>query len=342
MRNRILQSVKAGTLQTTYARLPGTRADRYSDLLLLAVLAAITVAGTVIYVATERGFYSWDYAYYEEVAFWTADVFRDSPFRALRTVAGSMSDDYNLAFTVPLLPVLLLGRSRLVYELALALLYFLPFALAVGAIASRAVPPHSRGVFWSAVGITLLTPMAWVPMLRGLPDTGGAMLMCLALWLYLRDPQLKRAHSFILIALPLVAAVLFRRHFGYAVVAFFVAAALVMVIHAGEQARAGGTSLLRGLSKSLARLVLLGIVALVVLLVVGCPLYVWSWRGTTTRSTNRTSSIPWWSLQPTLIHTAGLCFSPQRRATLLPALVGRFRSTAHSWRCLERSPCCCG
>ncbi len=247
----------------------GVRSGLLANGLLLLLLLLVIIAGTTAYVSSEHAFYSWDYAFYEESAYGTVDYFHESPLQALRAVAHSMSDDYNLAFTLPILPALLLDRSRLTYELALALIYFFPFSLAIGGIAANVVPPHSRAVFWSAVGLTLLIPMAWVPMLRGLPDVGGALLLSLALWLYTRDPQLKRVYTMIGIALLLTASILFRRHFAYAVVAFFLAAGLVLLIQAAGRIRQGRTAALQELRSSIPRLTLLGVATLIALIVFG-------------------------------------------------------------------------
>jgi hypothetical protein len=45
--------------------------------------------------------------------------------------------------------ILVFGSSRLIYELALALAYLLPFALVMGAIATQLIRAHSRPVFWA-------------------------------------------------------------------------------------------------------------------------------------------------------------------------------------------------
>src|SRR2546423_9484364 len=98
----------------------------------------------------------------------------------------------------------------------------------LAAIAVKLIPFRPRAVFWSTVALTLLTPMAWEPTLRGYRDTGAAFLILLAVWIYLYNARLDRWWQIPLIGFLLVAAMLFRRHFAYAATAFVGA----MMLHA--------------------------------------------------------------------------------------------------------------
>lgn len=194
------------------------------------VLLILTLASVVLlacfYVSRERFFYYWDYAVYQDIAEAATDTFlRLSPLDSFYTLYRSTADAYSSLFTVPLVPILLLfGESRLVYVAGLAATYLVPFALALGALAERLIPGRPRRVFWATAAVALLTPMTWVPTLRGFPDAGAATLIALALRLHLEEGQAGRTAGSALFAGALLGlAVLLRRHFVFGVAAFFTA-----------------------------------------------------------------------------------------------------------------------
>lgn len=194
------------------------------------VLLILTLASVVLlacfYVSRERFFYYWDYAVYQDIAAAATDTFLTlSPLDSFYTLYRSTADAYSSLFSVPLVPILLLfGESRLVYVAGLAATYLVPFALALGAVAERLIPGRPRWVFWATAAVALLTPMTWVPTLRGFPDAGAATLIALALRLHLEDRQAGRTAGSALFAGALAGlAILLRRHFVFGVAAFFAA-----------------------------------------------------------------------------------------------------------------------
>ncbi|PSB52090.1 hypothetical protein C7B67_08440 [filamentous cyanobacterium Phorm 6] len=193
----------------------------------LFLLVLATVAVTSIYVSSERTFYWWDYAGYNNATVNTANLFRDSTDKAIREVIASLSKEKNLLISLPLVPfILLFGESRLSYILSVSLIYVLPFRLLLGAISVKLIPIYPRRVFWSTVLLSLLMPMSWIPTLRGYLDTGGCVFVALAVLVYLQDVKLKSWWRIPLIGFSLAVAVLFRRHFAYSAIAFLGAAAL--------------------------------------------------------------------------------------------------------------------
>lgn len=200
------------------------RHRHWQDILLL-ILAFLLTAGLVaLYVSRERFFYYFDYAGFEGVAGDLASLFPNELQKLLYLVKTSLSLDYNYFYAVPILPfILVFGEQRLSYELGVTLLYQLPYFLALGAIASRLFTGSRRFSFWVAFFITLLIPVAWAPLLRGYPDVGAAFLLTLACWLYLLDRSLKRWWQVLAIGVLVALAVVFRRHFAYPAVAFYVA-----------------------------------------------------------------------------------------------------------------------
>ncbi len=239
---------------------------------LLILLCLFMIAVAFFYVSSERFFYSWDWANYQNMTRSKAMDFRKSPLWAIHSVKDSLGDDYNEIFTIPLLPFMLIfGDSRLVYITSVVLVYQLPFALVIGAIAAKLIPSNSRTVFWSTTLLTLLIPTVWAVSLRGRPDAGAAFLMGLAILLYVQDTSLRRWPQIALIGFLVSAAMIFRRHYAYDAVAFFLSSALQAVMAFVAQLRQHPQQALRKLFESLVRIGLVGVVALIILVVTGGP-----------------------------------------------------------------------
>lgn len=203
---------------------PGVKGD--AALLLATTLVAAAMAFG--YVSSERFFYFWDYAMYQDLTADTATAFRSSVGAGVRTVMQSMAGDYNGLFTLPLLPLSLGGDlSRRQFIVSLAVVYQVPFALAMGAVLSQVCLGRRRLVFWATVWVTLLMPTIWAPTLRGYPDAGGAALVLVAVWLHLRNAaEGSRLWRVALVGVAVGASILFRRHYSYAAVAFVAAVAI--------------------------------------------------------------------------------------------------------------------
>ncbi|NJO93993.1 MAG: hypothetical protein HC820_05880, partial [Hydrococcus sp. RM1_1_31] len=138
----------------------------------------------------------------------------------------SLTTEYNKIFCLPLLPfVLIFGDSRLTYVMSLALVYLVPFCLVMGLLATKifSTYPYPRQLFWLTAFLTLLMPPTWIAILRGYPDMGGAAIIGLAIFVYLKDVKLRHWWQIPLIGFLLAFAILFRRHFAYGARAFFVA-----------------------------------------------------------------------------------------------------------------------
>jgi hypothetical protein len=206
---------------------------------LLVALVAVVLSVTYAYVTVERAFYYWDLAVYHDLARTVASAFHQSWGTGWGAVRRSLGEDYNALFAVPLVPFLDGRTSRLAYTLSLALVYLVPFALCIGALATRVVVGPTREVFWTAAGLTLLVPMSWVPTLRGYPDTGAASLVVLAAWIYTRAEGPHRARDSAAIGFLLALAALFRRPFVYAALAFVASAVVFEITRAVLRRRRG-------------------------------------------------------------------------------------------------------
>ncbi len=235
---------------------------------ILVLLIFATLAIALLYVSREQTFYWWDLDSYHFQAMEVLARFRDSPSDAMQGILASLNQDYSQLYIVPLLPfVLAFGDSRIVYITGVVLAYVVPLALLCGAIATRLISYSPRPVFWSTVVLALLTPLVWIPSLRGFPDTGGAVLMLLAVWIYLHDLQLRRWWQIVGIGIAIAAAILFRRPFAYNAIAFILAALVQAVVYFGIEVRRRRPKAWRNLLQSLQRIgltVLAGFVAMAI------------------------------------------------------------------------------
>ena len=186
---------------------------------LFALLVLIATTITAIYISHEHNFHWWIDWYYKTLE--VATAWRRSPVAGINKVLQSLGDERNKIYTLPLVPfILIFGESRLVYEVSLVLIYLLPFSLSLGAIATQLIQANRHAVFWSTALLSLLIPVTWVPTFLGIPDTGAAALVALAVFVYLQDLRLKRWWRIPAIGFLLALAVLLRRHFVYSAIAF--------------------------------------------------------------------------------------------------------------------------
>jgi hypothetical protein len=238
--------------------------------LLLGGLVAIVLTITRLVVSAEaQTFYWWDYAYFPDLAQQTARAFTVSLSSGVEFVIRSLSWDYNALFALPLLPFMRVAPTRFSYVLGLAIVYLLPLALALGSVAARLLPGRRVALFWTTATVCLLTPMMWVPVLRGYPDAGAALLVVLATRAYLGDPRLQRTRQILWIGFLLAGAALFRRHFLFAISAFL--GAMTPCVLAAGWGRQRGRDVLRWLLASFARVAATGIAAALALTLLGLP-----------------------------------------------------------------------
>lgn len=192
---------------------------------ILAFLLVVTIGLVVTYIRSEHTIYWWDYTTYSLLLEKKFTDLQSSPLAALRSVwrsAGSDYGDYPLLLLLPFRWAF--GGSRLVYVLSVALVYLVPFALVLASVAATLIPSVSpKTVRWITVLIAIATPLFWAPTLRGYVDVGAALLVTLAIRVYLQDITLRHRWQICAIGVLLGFAPLFRRHFAYAGIAFFAA-----------------------------------------------------------------------------------------------------------------------
>jgi hypothetical protein len=226
------------TVRAPLARaLAGLRA-RANTVIFSYAVALSGLVYTALYVAEQRFFPYWDGAAYQQFTIASAHAFETSLWAGIATVAGSLSDDYNYLFTVPLVPFLaLFGDYRAVFVFAVFVVYFVPYLALAMLFARRVFPQHAHEAGLVAAVATLLTPGAWWHVALGYPDVGGAAIVTAMLLLYCSSERGRRWRPLAWIALLGALAMLFRRHYVYAVVAVYAAFALDTVRPLGEAAR---------------------------------------------------------------------------------------------------------
>ncbi|MGV0027901.1 hypothetical protein [Phormidesmis priestleyi] len=199
---------------------------------LLAVLLGATIVVVLAYVQSEHTFYWWDYTTYSRILDRKFAEFHTSPLQALRTTWRSAGSDYSDYPILLLLPFRwAFGNARSVYILSIALVYLLPFVWVLGTIATQLIPAApAKTIRWLTALMAIATPVFWAPTLRGYVDVGGALLMALATSIYLRDVTLRSRWQIVAIGVLIGFAPLFRRHYAYAGIVFFVAMILQTII----------------------------------------------------------------------------------------------------------------
>ncbi|MFC1975503.1 ABC transporter permease [Chloroflexota bacterium] len=275
-------NIPAGMQETGALPVLKTRPGRQflvnSGFLLLVIL--LTVLITLTYVSSEQTFYYWDYAAYHDMSLAKAINFREIPKNSLQAITDTLSDirastaqDYSDFHTLLIVPfILTFGASRLVYILGLSLVYLLPFILITGAIATKLISHYPRTfVFWSAAFLALLVPVVWLPSLRGYPDTSSATLIALAILIYLQDLRLKRWWQIGLIGLCIALAILFRRHFIYDGITFFIVITLQALIFFATQVQDHPRKAWLDLIGSGVRIGLTATFTLIALAIIGWP-----------------------------------------------------------------------
>ncbi len=242
-------------------------------LFLLALF--ITLLVPLLWVSSERFFYYWDLAMYQNRAIDTAALFVENPLGTLYQVYLSTGSDLsgNNIFAIPLIPfILFFGESRLVYIISISLVYLLPFALVVGGIATKLVEHKRFLAFWITTFLTLLTSMVWAPTLLGWPDVGAALFIAISVLVYLLDVNLSFRWQIPVIGFFIALAALFRRPFSYACLAFFVSLIFLSLFFFIRDARYSfNRALLSNLYRRLVKVTLVGLSSILFLTIVGFP-----------------------------------------------------------------------
>ncbi len=220
-----------------------TRALTARDVPLIVALALAVGGLACAYMSQESFVYFWDYSNFHGIAVRLADTLRADPKAAAAMFVDALANEYNLIFALPLLPVIALtDGSRLVYIVAVAVLYLVPYAWVIGVVCRRAFPRLGRAAQWSGTLLAIAVPPVWMTVMRGYPDVLGAAVLLAGLAVLLGDPRLERWSTVLWTAFAVAAAVAIRRHLAYASLAVLGTAALMVGLHWIETLREYGRS----------------------------------------------------------------------------------------------------
>jgi hypothetical protein len=248
-------------------------------LVLLGIALLLATLIPLLYVHQEQTIHFWDQAMYQDMAsskaaqlkaMWPLS-FEGIKWQLIATYSSTGRDysDYHTLLISPFL--LVFGQSRLVYILALSWCYLLPFSLAIGLMATLLRSSNQQNLFWFATYLTLLTPSVWLPVLNGYPDIASAALLVLAFYFYFKDTGLQNKKYLFGMSACFALSILFRRHFAYDVLTFFVCASLHRVwLVVGQRHVSLQTMALRLLQQGL-RICGIGVGMVVLLIVLGYP-----------------------------------------------------------------------
>jgi hypothetical protein len=149
----------------------------------LALVAAVNLVA-VRHVGQERTLYEADHVAYWSLTRSLAESVARSPWNAAVEISASVQRELNLLPSVPLAPVVGLGRgTRLSYLLAVINIYALPALLLLAAVVARLTderrPAWLSG--WGVAAAVLLLPAWWQPVALGYLDVGGVAIAALVL-----------------------------------------------------------------------------------------------------------------------------------------------------------------
>ncbi|MDJ1168001.1 hypothetical protein PMG71_01010 [Roseofilum sp. BLCC_M154] len=237
-----------------------------------ALLVITVCSGTILYVSSEQYFHFWDFAAYQMWAQESFTAFSQSGSMGWQELQSSFSQSYNKLYTLPLIPGFwLFGETRLGYILSLAIAYLIPFTLAMGAIATQLIRIYPPLVFWSTVFFTLCIPATWLPTLRGYPDTGAAVFIALALWIYLKNTRLKYWWQIPLIGILLTLAFVWRRHFAYSGIALILTFIIQGILTYLKEKNSQSPKAINNLIEYQIKIALIGITSFFTLVLIARP-----------------------------------------------------------------------
>jgi hypothetical protein len=198
----------------------------------------------VFYVSRERTYFYWDLSMYHAYA---RDLVMTSGFEAKAAkFFASFSQNYNLLFSLPsVLAMELFGTSRLVFIMAHFLAFLVPLEMIAALFLRRLLALSFPEALALALCVAPTVIPLWTPLFEGFPDAASAFLFAVALFTAAFGFQTTRRALGVGVLLGL--AVVLRRHFAYAVVAFYPAFALTQLPCRARWVREGGLAFLSGL-----------------------------------------------------------------------------------------------
>jgi hypothetical protein len=194
---------------------------------LLAILILAANLFTIFFIRRENFIYYWDYSnYWTKFVYLSEHFFRDT-LNTIKTLIHSIRhDDYNYLPAFLLMPFgFLFGTSRLAYILSIVNIFALPATLSFVVLHKKFTQSYGvnlKTLISISFATIVLLPSFWEPILGGLPDVGGIILINIVLLLYISHPFSEQSIlNLLLIALFIPALVLFRRWYAFWGLSFY-------------------------------------------------------------------------------------------------------------------------
>lgn len=191
------------------------------------------------FVTQEQYVYYWDWAGYWLKYIDLSTSLAHQPVNTLDALLDSVrNDDYNPLPVFPLVPFAwLFGTSRLTYILAITNIALLPSAFIIALLAQRVLALQCSRPSLILAGISILMLHAlWVPVLRGMPDVLGILVIGNILLLLFAKPLAEqKLRHLVTMGLLLCLLVLLRRWYAFWVVSFFPALAVAQCLDIYQQ-----------------------------------------------------------------------------------------------------------
>lgn len=149
----------------------------------LVLVVAVNLI-TIRHVGQERTLYEADHVAYWSLTRSLAESVARSPWGAAVEVSASVQRELNLLPSLPLVPVVGLGRgTRLSYLLAVINIYALAALLLLTAVVARLLDERRLAWLsgWGVAAAVLLLPAWWQPVALGYLDVGGVAIAALIL-----------------------------------------------------------------------------------------------------------------------------------------------------------------
>ncbi len=239
-------------------------------------LAILANAFSAYFVTQEHYVYFWDWSGYWHMSQDLSEALMHNPRSALSMLIDSVrNSDYNLLPVLPLVPFeYLFGTSRLTYILAITTVALLPGAFIIGLLAQRIIPQQlpKQSLFplVLATASVLAFHALWAPMLRGLPDVIGVLVIGCILLLNFAKPLAEQSLSHLVTSgMLLCLLVLLRRYYAFWVVAFFPALTVAQCLDIYQRHHGG---VLKQYVTTISNAVVIGLTFTIALFVIATPL----------------------------------------------------------------------
>lgn len=197
-------------------------------LLFIGCLVPIAIGNAIIinYVNSEQTVHFWDTSGYWKNSINLVETFQKSKLAGFKTVANSLSTDYNLLPILPMVPFLsVFGTSRLSFVLIIFNLYVLPFAFFITKAIKSLFNEHAsllKPWFFPIVfSIPLLSPAVLIPVLNGRPDAICIFIISLIFYLIAKT-KLQCISNYFALGFLVFLLILLRRYFCFWAISLYV------------------------------------------------------------------------------------------------------------------------